>query len=98
MGSLKLVKSPTIEARDIAEKLASVNLTESNKSQQNQDHLKAIKLPLFSLKDYLRVRFNSFYQSTLSLHTHEKFARVQNDNRNLNFPMNFKIEADLVNY
>jgi len=54
IGSLKLVKSPTIEARDIAEKLASVNLTESNKSPQNQDHLKAIKLPLFSLKDYLR--------------------------------------------
>ncbi|KNZ59074.1 hypothetical protein VP01_1804g3 [Puccinia sorghi] len=63
MGSLKLVKSPTIEARDIAEKLASVNLTESNKSQQNQDHLKAIKLPLFSLKDYLReLEFSNEFQ------------------------------------
>ncbi|WAQ91228.1 hypothetical protein PtA15_14A110 [Puccinia triticina] len=63
LGSLKLVKSPTIEARDIAEKLASVNLTESNQAQQNQDHLKAIKLPLFSLKDYLREpEFSSEFQ------------------------------------
>ncbi|EFP76503.1 uncharacterized protein PGTG_02944 [Puccinia graminis f. sp. tritici CRL 75-36-700-3] len=63
MSSLKLVKSPTIEARDIAEKLASVNITESNQAQHNQDHLKAIKLPLFSLKDYLREpEFSSEFQ------------------------------------
>ncbi|KAA1082530.1 hypothetical protein PGT21_006207 [Puccinia graminis f. sp. tritici] len=63
MSSLKLVKSPTIEARDIAEKLASVNITESNQVQHNQDHLKAIKLPLFSLKDYLREpEFSSEFQ------------------------------------
>ncbi|KAH9444028.1 hypothetical protein MJO28_013654 [Puccinia striiformis f. sp. tritici] len=63
LSALKLVRSPTIEARDIAEKLASVNLTEADQTPQTQDHLKAIKLPLFSLKDYLREpEFSSEFQ------------------------------------